>query len=215
MILSLNSEISRIEGVTLFGGVILYTVYNYYLSVKEFKLARAGAGTAVECEAEAELDDIGFIESRVKQIVLIIAGIACVVIGAQTLIDAAVIVMKKFGVDEKFIGLTIVAFGTSLPELATSVVAAMRKQMDISIGNLIGSNVFNILSVIGAASIIRPIPIPGGFIESGLIIDYGVMMLISFLPLVMMWKDSTVSRKDGFILLSCYIGYLSYLVYRS
>ena len=215
LILSFDSEITRIEGVTLFGGVILYTVYNYYLSAREFKLAQAGAGPVVESDAEAELDDIGFIESRVKQIILIVAGIVCVVLGAQTLIDAAVIVMQKFGVDEKFIGLTIVAFGTSLPELATSVVAAMRKQMDISIGNLVGSNVFNILSVIGAASMIRPIPIPGGFIESGLIVDYGVMMLVSALPLVMMWKDSTVSRKDGVILLSCYIGYLSYLVYKS
>jgi cation:H+ antiporter len=201
--------------VTLFSGVILYTVYNYYLSAKEFKLAQAGAGSVVEVEAESELDDIGFVDSRIKQIILIVAGIACVVIGAQVLIDAAIIVMKKFGVDEKFIGLTIVAFGTSLPELATSVVAAMRKQMDISIGNLIGSNVFNILSVIGLASMINPIPIPGGLIESGLIIDYGVMMLVSFLPLVMMWKDSTVTRKDGVILLSCYIGYLSYLVYKT
>ncbi|MBC2715919.1 MAG: calcium/sodium antiporter [Desulfobacteraceae bacterium] len=215
LLISLNSEISRIEGVTLFGGVILYTVYNYYLSTREFKLAQAGAGSVIEGEAEAELDDIGFVESRAKQIAFIVVGIACVVIGAQVLIDAAVIVMKKFGVDEKFIGLTIVAFGTSLPELATSVVAAMRKQMDISIGNLIGSNVFNILSVIGAASMIRPIPITGGFIESGLIIDYGVMMLVSFLPLVMMWKDSIVSRKDGVVLLCCYIGYLSYLVYKS
>ncbi len=165
-------------------------------------------------ETKAELDEIGFIESRAKQISFIVVGIACVVFGAQTLIDAAVIIMTKFGVNEKFIGLTIVAFGTSLPELATSVVAAMRKQMDISIGNLVGSNVFNILSVIGAASMIRPISIPGGFIQSGLIIDYGVMMLVSLLPLIMMWKDNTVSRKDGFILLICYFGYLSYLVYK-
>ncbi len=214
LVLSFDSEISRIEGVTLFGGIIIYTVYNYYLSAKGFKLARAGADIAVENEVEEQLDDIGFVESRAKQIVFIIAGIACVVIGARVVIDAAVLIMAKFGVNEKFIGLTIVAFGTSLPELATSVVAAMRKQMDISIGNLVGSNVFNILSVIGAASIIRPIPIPGGFIESGLIIDYGVMMLVSLLPLVMMWKDNTVSRKDGFILLSCYVGYLSYLVYK-
>lgn len=217
LLLSLNSVISRIEGVTLFGGVILYTAYNYYLSAREFKFAQAGADSSVELETEAaaELDDIGFVESRIKQIALIVAGIACVVIGAQTLIDAAIIVMKKFGVDEKFIGLTIVALGTSLPELATSVVAAMRKQMDISIGNLIGSNVFNILAVIGLASMINPIPIPGGFIESGLIIDYGVMMLVSFLPLIMLWKDNTISRTDGAILLSCYIGYMAYLVSKS
>jgi len=119
------------------------------------------------------------------------------------------------GVSEKFIGLTIVAFGTSLPELATSVVAAIKKEMDISIGNLVGSNVFNILSVVGAASMIRPIPIPGGFFHSGLVIDYLVMIFISTLPWFMMRKSYTVTRKDGFILLSCYVGYLGYLIVRA
>jgi cation:H+ antiporter len=120
--------------------------------------------------------------------------------------------MKILGVDEKFIGLTIVAFGTSLPELATSVVAAIRGEMDISIGNLVGSNVFNIMSVLGAASLVRPIIIPGGFFESGLWIDYLVMIFTSFLPWLMMRKYSTVTRKDGFILLFCYLGYLTYLI---
>ena len=109
--------------------------------------------------------------------------------------------MKIFGVSEKFIGLTIVALGTSLPELATSVVAALRREMDISIGNLIGSNVFNILSVIGMAGLVRPIPIPGGFIESGLIYDYLVMMFTSFLPWLTMRKDCTIGRMGGFSLL--------------
>ncbi len=208
LLVSLNSEISRFEGVTLFAGVILYTFYNFYISKKE---ALAG-GNSVRA-AELELEDIGYIESRTKQILFIVAGIAGVVIGAQVLIDAAVIIMKKFGVNEKFIGLTIVAFGTSLPELATSVVAALRKEMDISIGNLVGSNVFNILSVIGAAAIVRPIPIPGGFIESGLIFDYVVMMFVSCLAWLMMRKNFTVSRSNGFILLCCYVSYLAYLVY--
>ncbi len=214
LVLSFDSEISQIEGCILFCGIIIYMVYNYYLSINAGQIASKRTDIRIVRETKAELDEIGFIESRAKQISFIVVGIACVVFGAQTLIDAAVIIMTKFGVNEKFIGLTIVAFGTSLPELATSVVAAMRKQMDISIGNLVGSNVFNILSVIGAASMIRSIPIPGGFMESGLIIDYGVMMLVSLLPLIMMWKDNTVSRKDGFILLICYFGYLSYLVYK-
>jgi cation:H+ antiporter len=118
-------------------------------------------------------------------------------------------------VSQKFIGLTIVAFGTSLPELATSVVAAIRKEMDISIGNLVGSNVFNIMSVLGAASLVRPIPIPGGFIESGLVIDYVVMMFTSFLPWLMMRKTYTVTRQGGFILLSCYVGYIIYLILKA
>jgi cation:H+ antiporter len=176
---------------------------NYYLAKKE---------TVEAAEIESELEDIGFVSSRPKQILMIAAGIAGVVGGAQVVVNNAVIIMTILGVSEKFIGLTIVAFGTSLPELATSVVAAIRGEMDISIGNLVGSNVFNIMSVLGAASLVRPIPIPGGFIESGLWIDYLVMMMTSFLPWLMMRKNFTVNRRDGFVLLACYVGYLTYLI---
>lgn len=214
LILSLDSYISRLEGVTLFTGIIMYTVYNYYVSAGEKRTAGQCLAAAGDTASDAELEEIGYIESRFMQIVLILAGIAGVVIGAKLMIDAAVILMRNLGVSQKFIGLTVVAFGTSLPELATSVVAALKKQMDISIGNLVGSNVFNILSVIGIAAMVRPISIPGGFIKSGLIVDYVVMMLVSFLPLVMMWKDNTIRRRDGFILLCCYFGYLAYLIHR-
>jgi len=88
----------------------------------------------------------------------------------------------------------------------------MRGEMDISIGNLVGSNVFNIMSVLGVASLVRPITIPGGFLESGLWFDYLVMMFTSFLPWLMMRKDFTVSRRDGFLLLACYVGYLTFLI---
>jgi cation:H+ antiporter len=175
----------------------------------------AAEALVAEASAMAELEDIGYDESRSKQNVLVGAGIAGVVIGAEVLIDAAVKIMSVLGVSEKFIGLTIVAFGTSLPELATSVVAAVRKEMDISIGNLVGSNVFNILMVLGAASLVRPIPIPGGFMESGLYIDYIVMIVTSALPWLFLWKRDTIERKDGAILLACYLGYLVYLVMKS
>ncbi len=231
MFLSMNAYISRIEGITLFTGVILYSIFSYYISAKESRLAQEENGIPgshgillvpdspaeareLLLEARNEIEGIGIIESRPKQIALILVGIAGVVIGAQVLIDSAVVVMKTFGVSEKFIGLTIVAIGTSLPELATSVVAAMRKEMDISIGNVIGSNVFNILSVIGGAAIIKPITIPGGFFQSGLIYDYLVMIFISFLPWLLMRKDYTIRRSGGLLLLSCYVGYMAYLVYR-
>jgi len=206
LLLTFNSRLGRIEGATLFAGIILYTFMNYYLAKKE---------TVGAAEIESELEEIGFIASRPKQVILILLGIAGVVGGAQAVVDSAVFIMTELGVDEKFIGLTIVAFGTSLPELATSVVAAMRGEMDISIGNLVGSNVFNIMSVLGAASLVRPIPIPGGFIESGLWIDYLVMMFTSFLPWLMMRKNFTVKRSDGVILLLCYVGYLTYLIIKA
>ena len=206
LLLSFNSTLGRIEGTSLFAGVILYTFFNYSLAKKK------STGVA---DIESELEDIGFIASRPKQIFLIAIGIAGVVGGAQIVVDNAVKIMTILGVSEKFIGLTIVAFGTSLPELATSVVAAMRGEMDISIGNLVGSNVFNIMSVLGVASIVRPIPIPGGFFESGLWIDYLVMMFTSFLPWLMMKKDFTVDRRDGVVLLASYAGYLVYLIYKA
>ncbi|MBW1775839.1 MAG: calcium/sodium antiporter [Deltaproteobacteria bacterium] len=204
LVLSLNSELGRFEGATLFAGIILYTFFNYYTAKKEPKMASVGASMTTEgalgnsgggvLDSPGDLEDIEYITSRQKQIAFTVVGIIGVVAGAQLVVETAVEIMQVLGVSEKFIGLTIVAFGTSLPELATSVVAAIRKEMDISIGNLVGSNVFNILSVLGAASLIRPIPIPGGFFESGLVI-----------------KTNTITRIDGIILLSCYVGYIIYL----
>ena len=180
---------------------------NLFFSTEDlFKSLDANMNTIIE---------IGFITSRPKQIILILLGIIGVVGGAQIVVENAVQIMEILGVSQKFIGLTIVAFGTSLPELATSVVAAMRGEMDISIGNLVGSNVFNIMSVLGVASLVQPIAIPGGFFESGLWIDYLVMIFTSFLPWLMMRKYSTVTRKDGFILLFCYFGYLAYLIMKA
>ena len=211
LLISFNSKIGRLEGASLFGGIIVYTLFNYYMAIKESRQEFSDGSVAFE----SAVNEIGYVTSRTRQILLIVVGITGVIIGAEILIDSALIIMKNFGVSEKFIGLTIVALGTSLPELATSVVAALRKEMDISIGNLVGSNVFNILSVLGAASLVRPISIPGGFIASGLLIDYLVMMFISFLPWLMMRKTSTVTRKDGLILLSCYIGYVVYLILKA
>ncbi len=210
LVLSANSQLGRLEGASLFAGIILYTLYNYRAS----RQVRGNPADAIGTESTAELEEIGFVASRGKQLVLIGVGITGVVCGAEFVVSSAVKIMHALGVNEKFIGLTIVAFGTSLPELATSVVAAMRKEMDISIGNLVGSNVFNILSVLGAAALVRPIPIPGGFFDSGLWIDYLVMMFTSLLPWFAMRKTCTVTRRDGIILLTCYVGYVVFLVWK-
>lgn len=211
LVISLNSKIGRPEGALLFGGIILYTCFNYYTAVKESKLKLHDESIAF---AHA-VKNIEYITSRTGQVMWITAGIIGIVVGAEILIDAAVAIMKVFGVSDKFIGLTIVALGTSLPELATSVVAALRKEMDISIGNLVGSNVFNILSVLGAAAMVKPILIPGGLVQSGLLIDYLFMTFVSFLPWLMMRKTQMVTRRDGILLLSCYVGYVLYLIIKT
>jgi cation:H+ antiporter len=208
LFLSLDSGLGRFDGAILFSGVVIYTLFNYHVAVKE-----SGEGGAEGIDQfDSELEGIGYVTSRSSQIVFILAGIAGVVVGAELVVDSAVEIMKILGVSEKFIGLTMVAFGTSLPELATSVVAAIKREMDISIGNLVGSNVFNLLSVLGAASLVRPIPIPGGFFGSGLVIDYGVMMFTSFLPWLFMRRGLTVERREGLLLIMCYFGYLTYLI---
>jgi cation:H+ antiporter len=215
--ISANSIISRVEGATLLLGVVLYSFLNYRISAGKSSFATESVNNkseygAAAIEVTAEIEEIGIVDSRFRQVALIVVGIACVVVGAQVLINAAVVIMKAFGASEKFIGLTIVALGTSLPELATSIVAAMRKEMDISIGNLVGSNVFNILCVIGAAGLVHPITIPGGFFESGLVYDYLMMMFTSALPLLLMVKSGTIQRSGGLVLLTCYGAYLAYLV---
>jgi cation:H+ antiporter len=215
LVLSINSTLGRVEGATLFAGIIAYTFINYYLAKKETLDTGDAGGGDMAAAITSELEEIGYIASRSKQVLLVAVGIVGVVGGAQMVVESAVFIMTELGVSEKFIGLTIVAFGTSLPELATSVVAAMRGEMDISIGNLVGSNVFNIMSVLGAASLVRPIPIPGGFFASGLWIDYLVMLFTSFLPWLLMRKTYTVDRKGGALLLACYVGYLVYLIIKA
>ena len=207
LILSLNSIIGRFEGISLFGGIIAYTWFNYKMAKTVARTTRKVAdGLHIPPSAR------GITENSWFQGVMVAGGISAVVLGADFLVDAAVSVMSAMGVNEKFFGLTVVAFGTSVPELATSVVAAMKKEMDISLGNLVGSNVFNLLSVVGATAMVKPIVIPGGFISSGLVLDYLVMIAVSSLPLVLMRQDLTISRRKGLILFGCYIAYVIFLI---
>jgi cation:H+ antiporter len=204
LLLSVDSYIARWEGAALFGGVVVYTCGNYWAAVHRTPAEPTPSGSPVASGRD--------LSRRWTQLAAIVAGIAGVVIGAELLVDAAVSIMHVFGVGEKFIGLTIVAFGTSLPEMATSVVAALRREMEISVGNLIGSNVFNILSVIGAAALVRPIILKGGIFASGLLIDYLVMMFVSAMPWLLARRRNHVSRCGGAMLLASYVVYVAYLV---
>jgi len=207
LLLSLNSMIGRIEGVILFSGVIAYTWFNYAVALRVNR-TRPKTG-----DADQPAPASGLMEKKWIQGAMVIAGTSAVVVGADLLVDSAVSIMSALGVGEKVVGLTVVAFGTSVPELATSIVAALKKEMDISLGNLVGSNVFNLLSVVGATAMVRPIPIAGGFFHSGLVIDYLVMMIVSAMPLILMKRDLTITRRKGLILVACYVGYMIYLLF--
>ncbi len=204
LLLSLNSVIGRGEGVVLFGGVIAYTWFNYKVALQDNR-----KDTKAEDEKSPVTD---LMAKKWFQALAVVGGIGAVVVGADFLVDAAVSIMSALGVNEKVVGLTVVAFGTSVPELATSIVAALKKEMDISLGNLVGSNVFNLLSVVGATAMVRPITIDGGFVGSGLVVDYLVMMLTSAMPLALMRKDLTLSRAEGLLLVGCYALYVIFLM---
>jgi len=141
---------------------------------------------------------------------MITIGILVLVGGAELMVYGAREIAIKFGVSETLIGLTIVAFGTSLPELATSIVGALKKQGDIIVGNAVGSCVFNILAVVGITGSISPLKAVG--IST---VDLAVMVGVSILVLPLMWHRSNINRIEGFLLLSGYFGYLGWTVIAS
>jgi len=200
IIISLDSKISRFDGLVLFLSLIFYTIFNYYGDKKKQKHI-------------VLLEDIKLKKEIKKstQIFLIVVGILFVVMGARIVVSGAETLMKLFGISERVIGLSIIAFGTSLPELATSIVASYRRHMDISIGNLIGSNAFNIMCVLGFTSLINPISLPGGLFKTKLFIDYMIMIFISIIPWFLIKKELLMNRKKGLLLLGFYVAYIMYL----
>ncbi len=129
--------------------------------------------------------------------------------GAELLVSSAQNIALTFGISERIIGLTIVAFGTSVPELATSVIAALKKQMDISIGNIIGSNIFNILSVLGITSLIKPINVNPAILSFDIYVMIGISALLFFTMLPL--RNGKINNLKGGLLLSCYLGYIGLL----
>jgi cation:H+ antiporter len=139
-------------------------------------------------------------------IIWVIGGLILLVLGSKALVVGAIRLARGAGVSEAIIGLTIVSAGTSLPELATSIVAAFRRQPDIAVGNIVGSNIFNILTVLGVSSLLVPYSAPG--LTS---VDLAVMFGFAVVALPFMWTKFTLSRTEGFLFLGGYGIYLWYL----
>ena len=142
-----------------------------------------------------------------KMLLAAVIGLALIIVGSDVTVDAATALAKIFGMSEKFIGLTVVALGTSLPELFTSVVAAKKGKADIAIGNIVGSNIFNILFVIGTSSLIIPV-----IFEMSFVVD----CLVAFAAGAVLWlcvfRKKKLNRLDGTIMLACYAAYFVYLL---
>ncbi|MFP4370429.1 MAG: sodium:calcium antiporter, partial [Candidatus Kapaibacterium sp.] len=186
----------RIEGGIFIVMIIAYNFIAIYFSRKENQ-----SQAAREAKEAANPERKLFFD-----ILFIIGGIIILVAGANLFLHGATDLAKIFGASDAVIGLTVVAFGTSLPELATSVVAAVKKEGDISIGNAIGSNIYNILLIIGATALISPITITG--IKNT---DIGMLIFISLLILPLAGFGLKLNRPKGVLLLSLYAGYMFYL----
>lgn len=200
-----DGAISRLDGIVLFAGAVAYTVFAIRQSRKESK--------AIQKEYEEEFDgEKAILKSPVQvawQFVLIGVGVSMLMLGSRWLIDGAVAMAHYLGVSELIIGLTVVAVGTSLPEVATSVVASLRGERDIAVGNVVGSNIFNILSVLGLCSIVAPAGI--NVSTAALSFDIPVMIAVAVACLPIFFTDYRIARWKGVMFVGYYVAYTVYL----
>ncbi|WP_137401142.1 calcium/sodium antiporter [Echinicola rosea] len=195
-LLALNNWISLWDGIILF---LLLILINWFYFKKSNQLPEEfSTKEAEKAKHEPHLKSIGYI----------IAGILGLYFGAELLVNNAVTLAKEYGVSERIIGVTIIAIGTSLPELATSVVAARKKETDIALGNILGSNMQNILSIIGVTAIIKPIEVSDLFLST----DFLWMIGFTVLLFPIMRTSYKISRLEGGILLVVYGLYLIFLL---
>ena len=200
LFLILDHELSRYDGVILLSGIIAFT---FWL----IRMAKAKTGyEPLTHEFDNEIPHITLGSALLWTAV----GLALLLISSQTLIYGAVGLAKYFGLSDLIIGLTIIAIGTSLPELATSIMSAVKKEPDIAIGNIIGSNMFNLLAVLGIPAVIAPISLEADVLTR----DYATMLGLSVLLFMFAYgfkKRGRINRFEGGVLLSIYFGYMSYL----
>jgi cation:H+ antiporter len=155
-------------------------------------------------DVEEEDSSASPLTSVIVSVLWVVGGLVALMFGARFLVDGAVSIARGYGISEAFIGLTIVAVGTSLPELATSLIAAFRRQSEIAIGNIIGSNIFNVLGILGVTALITPVPVAPRFLT----FDLPVMIAVSLVLTALLLARSVIGRGIGFILLAGYFVYV-------
>lgn len=188
-----DQKIGRLEGVVLWACMLLYLGYLYWLTKH---------GVPLE-----DMPEVDKKEPLWKMLLMIVAGIVMIVWGSDISVDAATKLAKMFGMSERLIGLTIVAFGTSLPELVTSVTAAIKGKADLAVGNIVGSNIFNILFVVGTTALITPVVYSSDFMVDSLA-AIGTMVLL----LICVVRKKELGRTAGIVMLAAYAGYFVYLL---
>ena len=195
-----RSEIGRIDGVIL----VLIGVGYHVLLIHETRRARAGS-------APLRPDQMPN-KPWPAYLFLALVGITALAFGSNWFIDGAVAVARQFDVSDRIIGLTILALGTSMPELATSVVASVRGQHEVSLGNVVGSNIFNVVFALGITAIVLPVPLEVRASSGGLW-DIGVAVLLTVALVPALWRSRGISRAYGGLLFAVYGGYLGWLIF--
>lgn len=193
-IMALNGTISRWEGLILFVLLILINLY--------FFRKLSGKDQLTSTEDQVPLNPLW------KTLMLLIIGILGLFFGSDMLVDSAVNISKNLGISERIIGVTVIAIGTSLPELVTSVIAALNKKPDIAIGNILGSNIMNVLAIIGITALVSPIQVSDLFLKK----DFIWMLGFTLILFPILKSKLNVSRREGFILLMLYGLYLYVII---
>jgi cation:H+ antiporter len=202
LLLTLDGTINRLDGVLLFAGIIAYTAFQVFQSRREKKARDAASEETIE-KPTTPLQwfvNIGFV----------LGGLVLLVLGSNWLVNGATFIAQSLGISQLVIGLTIVAAGTSLPEVATSVIASIRGQRDIAVGNVVGSNIFNILAVLGLSSLVSPESI--NVAASVLRFDIPVMIAVALACLPIFFTGRVIARWEGLMFLAYYIVYTVYLI---
>jgi cation:H+ antiporter len=203
LLLSLDQRLGRADGLMLVIGLVIYVLFLIYQSRTE--RAKTTAEYAGESSAKT-----GAQSGWVKNVGLVTGGLVLLILGSRWLVESAVSFAQYLGVSELIVGLTIVAAGTSLPEVVTSVIAAIRGERDIAVGNVVGSNIFNIMGVLGLAGAVAP----DGIAVSTAVIgfDLPVMIAVALACLPIFFTGGVISRQEGVLLLGYYVIYTAYLI---
>jgi cation:H+ antiporter len=202
-----DGEIQRYEGIILF--VILVAFTYWLISNSRKKTKKELVAATIKAQHDGEDEEIAKVKDKpIISISFLLIGLVGLFFGAHWLVDGAIDIAKYYGMEERIIAVTVVAFGTSVPELITSVMAALKGETDISIGNLIGSNLFNIMAVIGLTAIVKPIGVSDAIINSDM--WWMIAIAVGLLPLMIIGKR--IGRFKGTLLLGTYIAYITILV---
>lgn len=193
LILILDGKISRIDGLILLAGMAVYL----------FVVIRNALKNRTETSENEKLLSVP------KSIIFMLIGLAAIICGGNFVVDNASIIAKSLGLSETLIGLTIVAVGTSLPELVTSITAAKKKEAGIALGNAVGSNIFNILFILGASSALTPI-----HVAPELFIDTVILIIVGILIFIFAYTGRKTNRAEGIICTLLYIAYTAYIIIR-